>query len=114
MVFSTLFTLHRSHITKCHGMYQSIMGWYYHGALDMHQCTKNVQEFHILFCSILFKINVWYKYNSAATTLGGIGMVMYNINISGLGRTDLLRCCCRASTETCYCQIHPQHAAVSM
>ncbi len=33
------------------------------------------------------------------------GNVHDNVNVFGLGRIDLLRCCCdRASTETCYCQ----------
>ncbi len=58
------------------------------------------------------------KYISVMTTLEGIGMVTVHdkVNVFGLGGIDMLHCCCcgRASTEACYCQIHPQLAAVSM
>ncbi len=32
------------------------------------------------------------------------GNVHDNVNVFGLGGIDLLRCCGRANTETCYCQ----------
>ncbi len=55
---------------------------------------KNFSE-HILYI---------YIYSSIMTTLEGLSMVHDNVNVFGFGGIDMLRCCGRGSTETCYCQ----------